>query len=301
MSSQKAAIISVVTFEALIGLSPVIYKLLSTGIPGAAVISIRWGLGAVVLLLWLLLKGDSGVWKKTYTIKQIAGILFLGILGSGIASLLNLIAVRNIGVVLASLLTNLELPLGVLLGVVILGEKLTPVYLKAAGIITLGFFLLTVKNGIVLPAGGSYVVGVGLALIAAVIWGASTLVGKKLTSSHTPSMVALWRLALGAVTNVVLIGVSGQSLWSVYQTISLYDWPYLMFLGVVTSGVGFVLYYKALAILSIHKITLLFTISPVVSVVAGVALGETPLVTQWIGIGCILLGFLYLFWKKEHA
>lgn len=301
MSAKTSAIISVVIFEALIGLSPVIYKLLSTGIPSAVIVSIRWGLGAVVLLCWIFMSEGFGALKTAYSAKQITGIIFLGILGSGIASLLNLIAVRNIGIVLASMLTNLELPLGVLLGVMILGEKLTPIYLKAAGIIAVGFLLLTIKNGIVLPAGGSYVVGVGLALIAAVIWGASTLVGKKLTSSHTPAMVALWRLALGAVTNVVLIGASGQSLWSVYQTISPYDWPYLLFLGVVTSGIGFVLYYRALQSFSIHKITLLFTISPVVSVVAGVALGETPLATQWIGIGCVLLGFLYLFWKKESV
>lgn len=299
MSNTTISIISVVIFEALIGLSPVIYKLVSPGIPSAAIVSIRWGLGAFVLLLWLLLKGISGIWKTTYTAKQIAGILFLGVLGSGIASLLNLIAVRNIGVVLASLLTNLELPLGVLLGVVILGEKLTSVYRTASGIIAFGFLLLTLKNGIVLPAGGSYALGVTLALCAAFIWGGCTFVGKKLTNSISPTLVALWRLSLGAVTNIVFVVASGQSLGSIYQTISPYDWPYLIFLGVVTSGIGFVLYYKALQNLSIHKITLLFTISPVVSVAAGVALGESPFITQWIGIGCIFLGFLYLFWKKE--
>lgn len=298
MNTDVAGIISIIVFQILIGMSPFLYKLIHADIPSALVVAIRWGLGAMVLLLWFALTRG---WKKLIGIrtwKQVVGVVFLGVFGSGIASLWNLVAVRNIGVVLSSLLVNLELPLGVFLGVVLLGEKLTSVYFKSALVLLAGFLLLTVNNGIVLPLGGSYLFGVLFALGAAVIWGSCTLVGKKLTASLAPSVVSFWRLLLGTVTNSVFVLGSGYTLSAASQSIFPSDWKYLIFLGVVTSGIGFVLYYKALKVLSIHKISLLFTISPIVSVLLGVATGEKPLLSQWVGIVLILIGMAYVFVKK---
>ncbi len=301
MSPITVGIVSIIVHQLLIGISPVVYKLLSTSIPSPVIIVVRWGLGASVLLGWLIL---THAWKKLFRIhtwKHAIGLLFLGLFGAGLASLWNVIAVRHIGVVLSSLLVNLELPLGVFFGVLFLHEKLTATYIKAAAMIAIGFLLLVVKNGIILPSGGSYLSGVLYALGAAVIWGSCTLVGKKLTATLAPSVVSFWRLALGGIANSLLIAIYGYDLTTLVSHVSVVDWGYLVWLGVVTSGVGMVLYYKALAVLSIKHISLLFTISPIVSVLLGVATGEKPLLSQWFGIILILSGIAYVFAKKEHV
>lgn len=302
MNSETVGIISILIWELLIGISPLVYKVMHPDIPSSVVVAIRFGIAAFVLLLWKLAKKP---WQKPHVMfswKVIGGLAFLGVFGSGFASLWNVVAIRNVGVILATLLTNLELPLGVLLGFLVLKEHITPVYLKIFVIICLGYILLTVKNGIALPSGGSYGLGILVALGAAGIWGMCTLVGKKLlTTSLSPVDVTLWRMIFGTVTNIAVVWTQGNLMIAQVSHITTIDWIYLFWLGAVTSGFGYVLYYKALHMLPVKKISLFFPISTVISVLLGVGSGELPLVSQWIGIVCILSGITFLLIKKEHV
>lgn len=301
MKKETVGITSILLWELFIGMSPLVYKLMSASIPSSVIVALRFGIAALVLLLWKLM---TQPWQKPHFIASwevVAGIVFLGVLGSGFASLWNVIAIRNIGVILATLLTNLELPLGVFLGFLLLKEYITPVYLKIFIIICIGYILLTVKNGIVLPTGGSYGLGVLMALGAAGIWGACTLVGKKLlTHEFLPVDIAFWRMVFGTVTNIAVVWSQGNLTVAQIQNITLTDWIYLLWLSVVTSGFGYVLYYKALHMLPVKKISLFFPISTIISVLLGVGTGELPLFTQWIGIVCIVGGIAFLLMKKEH-
>lgn len=301
MNNETVGIISIVIWEVLLGFTPLIYKLMSADIPSSLIVAIRFGLGSVVIFTWLFMSGNMNKYFIHWTWKKLAGMMFLGVLGSGVASLWNVVAVRHVGVVLSSLLTNLELPLGVFLGYLALSEHITKIYLKVAAIIFLGFVLLTVKNGITLPSGGSYLIGATASLGAAMIWGACTVVGKKLTFSVAPSTVASARLFLGALTNLMIALGGGIPIVAELTTISPKDWIYLVWLGVVTSGIGFVLFYQGLQVLPVKKISLFFLVAPVISVLLGTLTGETPLFSQWVGIGLILGGISFLLLKKEHV
>jgi drug/metabolite transporter (DMT)-like permease len=302
MNQEAVGFISILTWELLIGISPLVYKVINPAVPSSVIVAIRFGIAACVLLVWKLIEKP---WQKPYvpvSWKVIGGLAFLGAFGSGFASLWNVVAIRNIGVILATLLTNLELPIGVFLGFILLKEHITPVYLKILVIICLGYILLTVKNGIALPAGGSYGLGVLVALGAAGIWGACTLVGKKIvTKAISPLDVSLWRMVTGTVANISIVLAQGQLTVSTFAHIASVDWMYLLWLGAVTSGLGYVLYYKALHLLPVKKISLFFPISTVISVLLGVGSGEFPLVSQWIGIICIVGGIAFLLIKKEHV
>lgn len=298
MNQETVGIVSILVWEILLGITPLVYKFMDATIPSSVIVAIRFGLGSLVLLCVMLAVGK---WKKVHTwnSKQIVGILFLGIFGSGLASLWNVVAIRHIGVVLSSLLTNLELPFGVFLGHFLLKEHLTKTYLKASSIILLGYILLTIKNGITLPVGGSYTIGVIASLGAAIIWGACTVVGKKLVVTTAPIVVAFMRLLLGALTNVAIF--MGSSTTSIVQisTVRSIDWLYFLWLGVITSGIGFVLFYKALQVLSVKKISLFFLIAPIVSVLLGIITGEQPELLQWIGIILIFGSMTYLLAHKD--
>ncbi|MFH0750157.1 MAG: DMT family transporter [Candidatus Gottesmanbacteria bacterium] len=301
MKLETVGIISILIWELLIGISPLVYKMIHPAIPSSVVVAIRFGIAACVLLVWKLVEKP---WKKPYipvSWKVIGGLAFLGAFGSGFASLWNVVAIRNIGVILATLLTNLELPLGVFLGFLMLKEHITPMYLKILVIICFGYVLLIVKNGISLPSGGLYSLGVLVALGAAGIWGMCTLVGKKiLKTSLSPVDVTLWRMLFGTMTNIVVLLTQGNLTITQVSHIATIDWIYLFWLGAVTSGLGYVLYYKALNVLPVKKISLFFPISTVVSVLLGFGSGEFPLISQWIGIIFIVSGITFLFINKEH-
>ena len=302
MNSETVGIISILMWELLIGISPLVYKVINPAVPSSVIVAIRFGIAACVLLVWKLIEKPWQKPHKTISWKVIGGLMFLGAFGSGFASLWNVMAIRNVGVILATLLTNLELPLGVLLGFFVLKEHITPVYLKIFMIISLGYILLTVKNGIALPGGGSYGLGILVALGAAGIWGTCTLVGKKiLTTSISPVDVSLWRMVTGTAANISIVLSQGQLTVSTFTHIASIDWVYLFWLGAVTSGLGYVLYYKALHVLPVKKISLFFPISTVVSVLLGVGSGEFPLMSQWLGAILIVGGITFLLIKKEHV
>ncbi len=298
MKHEKSGLLLLGLSQLLFGMSPLAYKLLSPDIPGTLVIAIRFGFGSLILSAWL---AATRGWVLRYGIptrRAIAGILYLGIVGLGFSSVWYLLAVRNIGIVLSSLVANLELIVGVALGSLLLGEQITKVYKKVFFVIGVGLVLLTVRNGIRLPAGGSYGWGMVLAFSAAVVWGSCTVVGKKLTATLRPAQIAWSRSFIGSVTNIMLLLSSGVSVGPMLLSISAADWLLLLWLGVMTSGLGFVLYYKALSILSIKKASILFLISPIVSVTSGFLTGELPLWSQALGIVLILSAMWYLFSKK---
>jgi drug/metabolite transporter (DMT)-like permease len=299
MKSNTVGFLSILVYELFIGVSPYVYTTIHTFIPNEVIIAIRFGLGASTLMVWLII---SGLWHTMFqkiSWKQIIGIAFLGIAGSGIASLWNILSVRHIGITLSTILVNLEIPIGVALGAWIFSEHLTASFIKALGVIIIGFVLVTVKNGIQLPVGGAYLLGIAYALGAAGIWAGCTVVGKKLIKTLHPISVAWQRMFWGSATNVGISYLNGNISKDVFLHIQKSDWMSLIVLGCVTSGIGLALYYTALGKLSIAKISLLFLVSPIISVVSGIWIGEAPLLSQWIGIICIIGSIGYVFMKKE--
>jgi len=299
MKNDTVGILSIFMYELLIGVGPYVYTTIHVSIPSELIVAIRFGFGTGALFVWLAI---SGLWRTVFhsvSWKQMAGMVFLGGAGSGIASLWNVLSIRHIGITLSTVLVNLEIPLGILFGALVFHNHLSASFLKALGVILIGFFLVTVKNGIQLPVGGSYVSGVMFALGAAGIWAGCTVIGKKLLNSIHPVAVAWYRMILGSMMNVGIAFVNGNLSKNAFIHIQQSDWVSLLFLGCISSGVGLALYYTALHKLSVAKISLLFLISPIVSVFLGLGVGEAPLLSQWIGIICIVGSIGYVFMKKE--
>jgi len=299
MIAETMGMMSMLVFEVSLGVSPLIYKFIDTSISESTIVAIRYGFSSVFLFLWLLLRG--GFKKQTIfsSPKRIAGILFLGIIGSGVAAWWYAIAIRHVGVILSTLITNLEIPLGVFLGHRMLKEHISKTYLYIFAVILIGYILLTVKNGIELASGGSYVLGVGLSLGSAVIWSMCTIVGKKLMDHVSSAELSFWRLFFAVLTVSCIAWGQGELGLDALRNITMRDWLMLSWLGVVTSGMGLLMYYFALKVLSVKKISLFFPLSAVITVILGFAFGETPLLSQWIGIVLITGGMVYFFLNKN--
>lgn len=302
MSSSVVGILSILAFDVLVGFSPIATKFINVTMPGVLLVAIRFGIASVFLFLFILM---SAKWKKSIlavTKYQLFGLVTLGILGSGVASWLHVIAVRKIGAALATILTNLEIPLGILFAVWLLGEKVNRRFLVAALYILVGVYLVTWRADIgVFQWGSGFWIGIAASFLAAIIWGGCTVLGKVLLKNLTPTAVAFYRFTVATLFNSLIFFViySGRTA-EFLQTISHTDWLKLLYLGVGVSGIGLLLYYKALHFMEVKEVSLLATLPIVLSVLLGVATGETLLLHQWVGAFVIVSGIaVVVSWGKD--
>lgn len=299
MSQETKGIIFILIFQFLIGLSPVLIKQIDTNLPGSVMVFLRFGLSTLFFLSLIIVNKKLLNELKTLTFKKMRGLIFLGLLGSGLGSLLFVFAVRTIGASLTSIISNLEIPLGILFAVFFLKEKLTKPFIFIGTIILVGFYMVTVRTESIILGGNNFLAGVAFALTTAIIFGLSTILGKILLKENiTPTIISFFRQGFGAIFNLIIILFTIHTLTPIIN-ISIKDWVLIAILGIIISGLGFIFYYEGLHRVSVKKISFFFIAAPIVSVISGVLTGERLNMIQWMGVFVILIGITALLKLKE--
>lgn len=167
------------------------------------------------------------------------------------------------------------------LGALFLGERLTWAKL---GWLLLSFIgvLLIVQARPDAGDGGDYLAGILLALGAAFFYALAALITKRL-KGVPPHLIALIQVLVGAV---LLLPAVLQS----QEAISPASWPFLVTLGVVHTGLMYILLYGAIQRLPTHLTGALSFIYPVVAfLVDALAFGHRLHLIQMAGAAAILL------------
>lgn len=302
MSEQWVGLMSILAFDVITGVSPVVTKLISLAVPSFLLVAIRFSFAAVALFIIMVMLGK---WNKStlhVTKKQLFGLILLGMVGSGIASFLNVVAIRQIGAALATILVNLEIPLGILFAVWILHEKVSPRFLVVALYILIGVFLVTAGGNLTIQGGTNFWVGVIASLFAAILWGGCTVVAKVLLGKLSSFAVAFYRFVFAAVFNSLIVFVLySNEVVPTLHAVTLSDWMKLTYLGFGGSAIALVLYYRALKRMEVKYLSLLVTLPVVISVFLGLATGETFLFHQWIGALFIITGITVVLSRDKRG
>lgn len=299
MNREQKGIVYILIFQTLVGLSPLLIKIVNPNFSAALLVFLRYSISSLFVLVFILMSKPLLQEIRALTLKKINGLIFLGILGSGLGSLLFVFAVRMIGVSLSSIIENLEIPIGILLAVIFLKEKLTKRFVVIGAAILTGFYMLTINNNTFSQPGSNFLFGILIAFSTAIIFGSATVTAKVLLSSNiSPTIVSFFRQGLGALFNLAIALITLHSLSSIF-TLNAKDWFAIIILGIFMGGVGFILYYKALHIVEVKKISFFFIASPIVSTITGVATGERLSIIQWIGTVTILIGIAMILRVKD--
>jgi drug/metabolite transporter (DMT)-like permease len=173
----------------------------------------------------------------------------------------------------------------VLLGALLFRERLTA---AKVGWIALAFAGLVLVSG-VSPAdfanGGSYLTGLGQALLAALLYGLSTLVTKRITGVR-PHLIALVQVLVGIPLLLPFADFGAMRGTGA-------DWGWLVGLGVVHTGLMYVLMYAAYAKLPTAKIAVLALTYPAVAMVMDWAVyGHHIGLVQALGVPLIVTASL---------
>ncbi|WP_055493072.1 DMT family transporter [Streptomyces sp. TP-A0356] len=182
----------------------------------------------------------------------------------------------------------------VLLGALLFRERLTAAKVSWVGVAFLGLILVSGVTPGDFTHGGSYVVGVGQALLAALLYGLSTLVTKRVTGVR-PHLIALVQVLVGIPLLLPFAdfgAMRGEGA----------DWGWLVGLGVIHTGLMYVLMYAAYAKLPTSKIAVLAFVYPAVAMIMDWAVyGHHIGLVQALGVPLIVTASLRVTLPRTRA
>ncbi|MBV4482239.1 DMT family transporter [Pseudomonas khavaziana] len=238
----------------------------------------RCVIGALTLLLvcaWLgYLRLDLLNWA-TLGLAVLSGVAIVG------NWLLLFESYSRASIAISTAVYNVQPFMLVMLAALFLGEKITVQKLAWLSVAFVGMLAIVTAHG-EQTSGGNYLVGIALALGAAFLYAIAALIIKRL-KAVPPHLMALIQVVTGAVLLAPLVP------WNGLPT-STNAWAALVTLGVVHTGLMYVLLYGAIQKLPTAITGALSFIYPIAAIfVDWIAFGHRLGWLQWLGVAAILL------------
>ncbi|NHH94584.1 putative amino-acid metabolite efflux pump [Bacillus sp. MB95] len=265
---------------------------------------LRFGIGALFLLVLLVLKR----YPLNIPLKYIPHLIVLGILGVFIHQVIQATALLTINASVAGWIISFSPVFTVILSVFFLHEKMT--LLKASGIIVaiIGVLLVTTssnQHSLQLPVNIGYL----LMILSTLNWAIYSVLLKKL-DIQLPSLVVTFYMCLIGFTLTTPFLVRNKG-WEIMPFLTSVEWAHLLFLGVFVSGVAYWYWAKALEVLEASQVSVFLYLEPVATLITAVLLLREKIIPVSILGGVIiivgvivangrLLTFLrYLPWRNK--
>lgn len=276
MSTRRVvALTALVVLAVGLGAIPLIVR---EEIPWPRLVASRVWLGALTLLLLMALR--TGLQLPSSHRPQIvaAGVL----LAIHWATFFWAIKLTTVAVALAVVFLGPVAAAG--LAPRFLDERVQPRLYWALGIAFLGVVLVVVREGGGASSGSPWG-GVAAALVSAAAIGLLMLISKAAVDSVGPLVVTTGELVTAAV--VLTPWLPGAIEETIANPIPL------LTLGVVLTGLSFLIIWTAIRELSVATVSVLLHIEPASAVVLALLfLDEVPDPLQWLGIGMVIVGGL---------
>jgi len=200
----------------------------------------------VLFVLPLLYHGFGKL--KLISVKEWGAVLFIAICGSALASIAFTQAFRYVNPSVAILLQKLQPFIAISLAAGILKEKLTMRYWEWALSAIAGAYLISFPGfKPELFPGEQFnpnIIGIGYALLAAFLWGASTVFGKYVLINTDFKLMTGLRFVIAFVF-LLIFNLSTQSIPTL-ATVSPKDWLFIVVIAITSGVVALFIYYKGL-------------------------------------------------------
>ena len=251
---------------------------LVSGVSVIEVVFWRCVIGGLTLLLVCAMLGylrqDLLSWAKV-GLAMLSGVAIVG------NWLLLFESYSHASIAISTAVYNVQPFMLVMLAAVFLGEKITVQKLAWLSVAFLGMLAIVTAHG-EQQSGGDYLVGIALALGAAFLYAIAALIIKRL-KDVPPHLMALIQVATGAVLLAPLVPWNSVS-------VAPNAWAALVTLGVVHTGLMYVLLYGAIQKLPTALTGALSFIYPIAAIfVDWLAFGHRLGWLQWLGVAAILL------------
>lgn len=243
------------------------------------IVLFRTLLGSVFLVMLFLMTGGR-FHAKEYR-RDFLFVLLSG-LAMGASWMFLYEGYQQIGVGMATLLYYTGPVFVMILTPIVFKEKLTAPKLIGFAIVFVGIVLI---NGV---SGGQRISAWGLicALLSALTYTVLVIFNKQ--SKHIVGMEnAAIQLCGSFAVVAVFVGIREHFAFAVLSA----DWPWILLLGVINTGIGCYLYFSSLSGLSVQTIAICGYMEPLAAVIlAAILLSERMTAMQIVGAVCIIGG-----------
>lgn len=266
------------------GTSFVATKLVLEEIPVISLITLRFTLGCVFLVLLLLVTGRP-VLPPRDQVPALAGIGFVGVFVHQLVQAhgLALTSAMNTGWLIG--LTPLW---SALLARVFLRERMGRVKLAGLAVGFLGAALVVTRGEV-----SSRVLGLPatrgdlLVLASTLNWAVYTVIGQRTIRRLGPARATTGSMILGWLMLLPLFLVQGG--WRELAGLSTAGWGAVLFLGIGCSGLGYLFWYGALERLEASRVAAFLYLEPLVTLVAASRVLGEPILPLAVAGGLLVL------------
>jgi drug/metabolite transporter (DMT)-like permease len=191
-------------------------------------------------------------------------------------------SIQYIGPGLATILGNFQVFLLTGLGVVFMGEKVSPRFFLAIVMAILGLFLVVGIQWNQL--GNQYKTGVYLGLATAVAYTAFLLALRKLQAGETAA-ITFFSMMLLSFASAVFLGLQAVYSGDSFVIPDTQSWAALLLLGMTSQGIGWILISNALPRVRASFAGLILLLQPSLAFIWDVLFFQRPTSTvNWIGV-----------------
>lgn len=274
---------------------PFIKIVLDNGLSPVNLTIMRFFIVCIVLVMILLF--ETKRFSKLYK-KDIIPIFILGFFGVIVYHLGLNYGEQDISPGAASLIIATIPVFIIVLAAVFLKEKFT--MKKMLG------FILSLCGVLIISLWGKqdtaieikYILGALAVLIAAIMGALYTIAGKKLLDRYTPLSLTVYAILLGSLG---LIPFLNYSLFDEVAMMPAISWIAIIFLGVCSTVIGYVLWYVALEIKNASEVSVYLYAIPAVSTVISFFMFPKDKITLFFIIGgaLVILGLIIVNKKKN--
>lgn len=139
-------------------------------------------------------------------------------------------------------------------------------------------------------------IGFGLCLTAGLAYASYTLISQTLVIQAPPSTITLWTFTVAAVIAIPVAAIISDPFKSTAA-----GWSVVFYLGLVSTGLAYLLFSHALRYLSAATGVTLALAEPLTAFgLAIIFLGERPGLTAWTGLTLVLLGLVLVIWIEAR-
>ena len=236
-----------------------------SGLDAVTIVFWRSVFGTVFLLAWCLIFGylpDRSLSLPKLGLSAAAGSCLVLSWAAFFA------AIRMTSIATTTIVFHIQPFFVVLIGALFLKERVTRDQLLWMAIAFIGVIL---ASGIGMSSGAVdrvWMLGIGVSILGALCYAVPPILGKKL-GDQRPEVTSLCQTAMGVLIFAPFVHFA--------QSISLPSWGWLAGIGVIHSGIAWVLIYSAYRQLSTPVIAILSFIYPIVAIVIDWAIYYHPL------------------------
>ena len=274
------------------GLSSLLREPLSQQLPALAVVLAEHVVLVLLVSPWVLPAARA---LARSSVRTKLGVLVIGAGSSALATTLFTAAFAIGDPITPQVLQKLQPVFAIALAAVLLGERLSPRFPLFAVPAILGAWLLAFPDP--LGVGVQSLTAAALAVGAAALWAAGTVLGRMVSAELSFVHVTTLRFTVGLVALVVFAAITSTPVGVPLELV-----PRLVLLALVPGLLALVLYYIALRRTPASRATLAELAFPLSAAVVGVTLLDGRLDTsQWLGFAVVLTSVVSLALHEHRA